>query len=184
MQQEAEDFTLSLSWLPGSAAAQNTRSERTSPSGRVQVAQREQGKRHSGILRDRELREMRTPGEKDEFWCWFHWIIIQQTSVSYLETGPKCEIIHSLGGKDVVSNSLCEHTGAVIFHNRVQHGSFLSGWNLQRIQDDFLECHFYLHHHQCKFPKGMATGDNPKVQSLAWRALCPTQLQINTFPQL
>lgn len=142
MQQKAKDFTLSLSWLPGSAAAQNTRSERTSPSGRVQVAQREQGKRLSGILRDRELREMRTLGEKDEFWCWFHWIIIQQTSVSHLETGPKCEIIHSLGGKDMVSNSLCEHTGAVIFHNRVQHGSFLSGWNLQRIQDDFPEYHF------------------------------------------
>lgn len=67
MQQEAVGFTLSLSWLPGTAAAQNTRSERTSPSGRVQVAQREQGKGRSGILRDRELREMRTLGEKDGF---------------------------------------------------------------------------------------------------------------------
>lgn len=131
----------------GTAAVQSTRSERKSPSGRVQVAQREQGKRHSGILRERELREMRTLGEKDGFWCWFHWIIFQETSVSLLETAPKCKVIHSVEGKDMVSNSFCEQTVAVISHNRVQHGSSLYGcsgwdkWHFQRIQDVFPECH-------------------------------------------
>lgn len=69
-------FTLSFSWLPRTTAVRNITSERKSPSGRAWAAQRE-GNSHSEILRDREQREIRSPREKDRFWCWFHWIIIQ-----------------------------------------------------------------------------------------------------------
>lgn len=95
----------------------------------------------------------------------------------------------------MVSNSLCDHTGAVIFHNRVQHGSFLcrcSGWdkwNLQRIQDEFPQCHFI----------SIITSVSSQSHGHRWQSqsakpcrkglsLCLTQpwpqLQINTFPQL
>lgn len=92
----------------------------------------------------------------------------------------------------MVSNSLCEHTGAVIFHNSVQHGYFLCGcsgwqkWNLQRIQDNFPECHFISIITSVSSPKPWPQVTIPKSRALqegpcASHSSSPSCTQ--TFPQ-